>query len=334
MKVFLLAFALILSLSAQAQVSCGDIFYGEARALLLSENSLKFMDLVDSTSTTALRQEDKYVVSQNRIQGLLENLAKSYGRQFQLRDEKLPGQKNVTVTQYSDPIRIEVPGKKALSAKLRFRKYFSADAQTPLAKAELYPSNATKDRQFVELKIDHPLYPKVVIKPRMLVLDSDVSLIQKRDQFLRFENESRGRIQSLNPKLSPETIEQFFTVFKLMPSEIPMFAKTAYVRDSYVLNIENPAGKPIEVQITVDQEVQVKDSKTGKSISAYTPQEAVAEVKVPLSRAALSPQDLAEVPGLAAVVELKQALTEGHIDRFAPGAGKLSTFRRLRDFAD
>jgi hypothetical protein len=60
----------------------------------------------------------------------------------------------------------------------------------------------------------------------------------------------------------------------------------------------------------------------------------VVEIKVPLAQAALSPEILAQIPGLQSVVDLKAQLGQGHIPAFTPGAGKLSTFRRVKELSD
>jgi hypothetical protein len=102
-------------------------------------------------------------VAQTAVDHALKTLSEKYGPNFQLRDQKLPGRKNVTVTQYAVPITFKGPNGNTLSSKIRFRKYYDAAEATPLSKAKLHPADIVKDRQFVEFKIDHPEYQQVVI---------------------------------------------------------------------------------------------------------------------------------------------------------------------------
>jgi hypothetical protein len=137
------------------QERCSDIFYsslriqqGEVRAdAELSKDILKFMDVLGAGSTTSLRQESKFVVSEAVVSEQLRLLDLQYGSSFQLRDQRQEGRKNVTVTQYAFPFKIK-SGKKDLSAKIRFRKYFDTSDQLPLGQDALQPAVAFRQPYF------------------------------------------------------------------------------------------------------------------------------------------------------------------------------------------
>lgn len=341
---FLLLLALH-ALPAEAQNRCSRVHFkmeiglGEVRAdQRLSNLILGFGDVLGTGSTTSLRQEDKFVVRRDSVDGVLARLSQDHPRDFQLRDQKNPGQKNVTVTQYALPVKFFAPNGRLISAKIRFRKYYETSESVPLGDAPMTPVGFVRDRQFVEFKIDHPEYNQVVLKPRMIVLDSDVALIQKRETYRAHASEIMKRVIQMNPKTDPAVIRRFFEIFSEFyggtARDLPFFAETTYVRDSYSLMLKDLQGKSVEIQLTVDREVKVIDSRDQHSISAYAPSDVVVELKIPLAYAQLRPQDLAQVPGLAQVLELKKELEVAHQAQFQLGAGKLSTFQRVRAMTD
>jgi hypothetical protein len=346
-KNLLASLLLILSLApalSWSQTKCEQIFATEVQPSkiqaneVLSNKILQFMDLLGAGNTTSLRQEDKYVVAPAVVNQVLQDLAGNHGSQFQLRDKKNPGRKNVTLTQYALPIKLKIPGEKKISAKIRFRKYFDTDATFALGKAEMHPADIVKDRQFVEFKIDHPVYGNVVIKPRMIMLDSDATLLENKDTFNKNKTTILARTLEINPKTDPKVVQQFFSIFTDIYAEnipqLPKYAKTAYVRDSYSLMLKDRHDKTVEIQLTIDQEINVENSRTGEVIRAYRPEDVVVELKVPLNYAALTPANLQEVPGLKDVVQLKNILSQNHIQSYAPGSGKLSTFSHAQELEE
>lgn len=337
----LISLVLAFSSLSQANESCRTLFQsgslienGEIKADSdLSADILKFMKVLGAGSTTSLRQESKFVVSESVVTDQLQLLAKNFGADFQLRDQRIEGRKNVTVTQYAFPFKI-TSGKKVLSAKVRFRKYFDTTDKLPLGEGILTPANFVKNRQFVEFKIDHPEHDQVVIKPRMIVMDSDVQMMYSKAEFTLHKNEILERTLALpgNSKTPPEVIRQFFEVFENFyakgPDALPLFAQTAYVRDSYSTMLKDQNGDPVEIQMTVDREISMTDSRTNKKTSAYRIQDIVVELKIPLAYSGLTAKNFADVPGLRQIAQLKRALQKAHIDLYKAGSGKLSTFKK------
>lgn len=323
------------------QERCAGVFYsslrieqGEVRAdAELSKDVLKFMDVLGTGSTTSLRQESKFVVSESVVTEQLRALDLNYGANFQLRDQRVEGRKNVTVTQYAFPFKIK-SGKKDLSAKIRFRKYFDTSDKMPLGQDALQAANFVKDRQFVEFKIDHPKFDQVVIKPRMIVLDSDVAMLHRKADFEAHRAEILERTVALpaNSKTPRAVIEQFMEVFGNFyakgPETLPLFAQTVYVRDSYSVMLKNQNGEPVEIQMTIDREIGMTDNRSGKKTSAYRTEDIVVELKIPLAYAGLTAKNFAEVPGLNDIAALKNSLKSAHIKLYKEGSGKLSTFRK------
>jgi hypothetical protein len=167
----------------------------------------------------------------------------------------------------------------------------------------------------------------------MMVFDKDILLLQGRESFSKNREAILARTLQLNPNVPSATIIHFFDVFTdvhtIGASKLPMFAKTTYVRDSYSLLLMDLKGKSVEIQLTIDHEINVQDSGTQKVITAYRPEDVVVELKVPLAYAKLTAENLAQVPGLIEVVQLKKDLQENHIlSLYRLGSGKLSTFRK------
>lgn len=333
---------LLLSANASAQIVCQKIHSAHVslagRQTIadkeLSENIFDFMGLLGNGSTTSLRQEDKYVVSNGRIDQLISELEINHGQDFQLRDEKIDGYKNVTVTQYANPITVTTDSGKKVSAKIRFRRYFQAEENIPLSQGKMRPAPISENKEFVEFKIDHPTLRQVVIKPRILMNSEDAQMLRDRDLFLKNKMSLIRRAIAMNPKVNRAVILQFFRALGDFYSDVainlPLFAKTSYVRDSYSLMLKSNLGEKVEIQLTVDREVQVTDSLNGQKIQAYRPSDAVVELKVPVAYAKLTDADVQKVPGLAAVAQLKKELEGSHLkDHYRIGTGKLSTSRRL-----
>lgn len=289
-----------------------------------------FFGLIDSKSTTGLRKETKFVLVETNLNKLLEQVAQEHGQSFQLRDQVKPGMKNVTVTDYSFPLMFRMsPSNKMLASKLRFRKYFEAPRSQIMSLDNLVSSESTKGVTWVELKTDHPEHEAVVIKPRMLMADKDTALIRNKKSFQRNRQQILQRTIDLNPGLERKMIDQFFALFAALPSETPLLATTAYVRESYVIALKDTSNQKVDIQITVDREVNVVDQRPGGSksgISAYEQSEVVVELKIPLAYSGLTLANFASVPGLSKIADLKKILETGHIPSYQ--GGKLATFKR------
>ncbi len=298
----------------------------------LTNSLLSFRALLNE-SPTSLRREDKFVVDRDVADTMLTELAAKFGSGLRLRDEVGSNTKNVTATLYSLPVRFKVAGR-SLTAKMRLRKYYSAPANVKLNRETLIDSEITRGFQFLEFKIDHPEQDGVVIKPRLRISDADAEIVQSRRRLLVEAPRLRERWMKGNPKSLPELVDAFLeTLVNYTPaqSEIPRFATTVYQRDSYSLKIDpvDPTKKSVEVQLTLDREIQVVDEVTQVSVNAYSDRDVVVEMKVPLSYSKLSDADKAQYPMLESVAKLKAFLAEKRNPAFKPGAGKLSTFRSL-----
>jgi hypothetical protein len=333
-----LALVFTISLSSQAALVCSNVFDGTASRFAsarVAQAVSEFEHLLGAGNTTSLRKEDKYVVKEQVAAAMVSDLSASEPTHFILRDKKLEGQKNVTVTDYARPLNIELENGKRISGKIRFRKYYSTSDKQPLGSAPLQSAAVTEGKQFLEAKIDHPDHVGVVIKPRILISDEDAAIAQSRELFLKNREALGQRWKAANPKADPRLIDNFVELFaRIYETEtgnLPGFAKTSYVRDSYSLMVQgaDPAARPIEIQFTLDREVNVVDQQSGKVIDAYEKDDVVVEVKIPLSRAALTAEDIKAYPLLARVKEIKAGLSGNHEARFKVGAGKLSTFRRV-----
>jgi hypothetical protein len=318
---------------------CADLFVPKASARIeaspiLERTLLSFETRLGEGSTTSLRREDKYVVSRKLIDQVLVEFTKHFGDSFVLRDKKQDGRKNMTVTQYAVPIVFSVNGIRK-SAKFRIRKYYSDSIHG----GDLRPAAVTDGRAFLELKIDHPIHDGVVVKPRLLISDEDAAIVQDRTAFVLKKHHLAARWKIENPKVPGAVIDGFVSAlastYAAVGPSMPLFAKTSYVRDSYSLYVPDtadPAAKPVEIQFTIDREISVQDSRTGRMVAAYGPNDVVVEVKVPLAFASLTQTQ--RFTALRQVAQVKTLLAAEHNRAFVRGAGKLSTFTRTVDFGD
>ncbi len=342
---FLAAAFVLHAVSAAASAStCVDLFRTAAqiaRASVkgleadheLAKDVMSFEKALGAGNTTSLRREDKYVINQTIAETLIADLSRLHAGSFSMRDERADGEKNVTVTDYAKPILVKLSNGKQVSAKIRLRKYFTVKDDEDLRAEHLRPSQKTATRQYLEVKIDHPVYDGVVIKPRLLIDDAEVKTLRDPKLFAQERSHLRRHWNGLNPEATHGVVDAFLNtladLYKQTSTPLQAFAETKYVRDSYSLKIRSTdSSKPdLEVQFTLDRDISVQ-SKIQK-IKAYDNSDVVVEIKVPLAQASLTQNDLADYPALASVRDVKLALSQAHNSAFVPGAGKLSAFRRL-----
>lgn len=156
--------------AAEAQNQCVGLFSTQLKANKSSfEEAIQAFRQNQSLSTTGLRKEVKYVLSNEDVAILIQRLKFDFGKSMAERDQAIPGTRNITHTDYMPVFKYLYKGQKK-SAKVRFRKYFSRD-EADLQWSHLRVNESLKDRSWLELKIEHPEHLNVVIKPRLLCLD-------------------------------------------------------------------------------------------------------------------------------------------------------------------
>jgi hypothetical protein len=323
-------FFTLLSVSSQAsELRCRYIF---SPMDAVSKKILAFDS--GSGDTTSLRQEDKYVLEFANIKAGLDQLQAHFGLAMKERDASLPGQKNITVTEYLEPYSFSTGAEQGLKFKVRFRKYFVQDAQKPILDASMKPAEFVKESQFVEFKIDHPDFPSAVIKPRIVMSDADVVLLHSRESYLQNRTQMIARLGQMNPKKSEE-IARFIDVFDVLFIEhqqikLVPYLQTAYVRESYsvkVASAKDPNVK-LDIQLTVDHELDLTILENGQKVKAYKDSAAVIEIKIPVHLAKLSEKDIQEYPGLAEIKRFIEKMSDEHLPEYQKGSGKLYHAKR------
>lgn len=313
------------SVAIAAGLRCEAIYRSED---LFTQTVRRFQN--GRQDTTSLRQEVKFVIDTQQLNSYLEGLKNEFGDRFKNRDLPEVGFANITSTNYMETVRY-FPGGKKRSIKARFRKYFSRSLDDPNWE-RLIVSKGLEDKSWLELKIKHPDFENVVFKPRLLILDKDIETITT-PKFLKHQNEIARRLKTLNPdKL--EEIEKIVDFFHVLYSSSTnpvsnLQFHTAYERTSYSLKLSpiDNANSFIDVQMTLDQNIKLKRLNDGKNFNAYNDGSTVVEVKIPLQYAALSPQILAQVPGLDKIKAFIQWLDKNHDNRYQKNAGKSAHFK-------
>lgn len=284
--------------------------------------------------TTSLRQEKKFVIKTAELDEYLKHLEKLYGNRLKNRDKAPEGYRNVTVTQYMNIAKYFDSGKE-LAAKVRARKYYTEEdnGYVPENQRKLRVNPSLSDKSWLEIKIQHPNYENVVIKPRLLCFDRDIKKIITEDFFDAKEG-IRSRLLYLNPNKSADVdlFIEFFTNLYLSPSRRKenMYAITDYGRTSYSIKMQpgpNP-GESIDIQMTLDTAVRLTRAKDGARFEPYSKDETVVEVKIPLQYSGLSPKDIQEIPDLVHIRDFIQWLEQRHIKKYPMNKGKMSKMEK------
>ncbi len=168
---------------------------------------------------------------------------------------------------------------------------------------------------------------------RVLFYDKDLSYFAS-SRFFDFAEGIRMNLLALNNK-NPEVVElamQYFDILYKNPSRMvkDLFAKTDYERVSYsikIAHIADPA-KSIDIQITIDRDIQLTRLADRATFNVYDIRQSVYELKIPVEFAALTPQNIAEYPGLARIKELVQWMEHHHDQKFAMNKGKMSKIEK------
>lgn len=309
-----------------AQVMCKYLFHTDDR---LSKAVRIFQK--GETDTTSLRQEVKFVVKTADFENYLSVLENFFQERFKNRDKPAEGFANITSTRYMT-IGKYIQNGKQLSAKVRFRKYFTR-ALTDTHWKNLVVAKALAGRSWLELKIQHPEFDNVVFKPRLLISDKDVEKLITEKYFDYKEGILKG-LKELNVGKESD-IEKFLGYFDALYSTPAMktenmLAQTQYERTSYSIKLRRP-GRPqevVDVQITLDQNIRLTRLKDGKKFNAYGADETVVEVKVPLEFAKMSEADLLALPELAEIKKLIEMLDRKHVAIYPKNRGKMSKIEK------
>lgn len=332
MRFFPLFLFLSLALPAYASASeimCKHLFHTDDR---VSQAVRLFQG--DVQDTTALRQEVKFVVKTAQLDRYIPVLERVFGERFKNRDQAPEGFANITSTNYMT-VGKYIQNGKSLSAKVRFRKYFTR-ALSDIHWRNLIVQPELTDRSWLELKIQHPEFENVVFKPRLVIYDKDIPKLIT-EKYFDYKEGITKRLLELNPKKTDD-VKRFIAYFDALYTTPAMrvenmFARTQYERTSYSIKLKN-GDSTIDVQITLDQNVRLTRLKDGSQFNAYGADETVVEVKIPVQYAKLTDADLAKVPELAEIKKLIEMLTENHVDKYPINRGKMSKIDKKNDMQD
>ncbi len=322
----LLILFFIPKLSLAADMMCRHLFHTDDRI------SRSVRDLQEGEQdTTSLRREVKYVIKTEVLHAYLKNLEDHFGSSYKKRDQAAAGTANVTSTKYMTVIKYFQGGKR-LSGKIRFRKYYVRQL-SDVKWQNLKPAKGFEKKSWWEIKMQHPEFDGVVIKPRLLGDDKDEKKMQTEEWFdykkyiiTNLKTSNSGK-DNLIAKFS-----NFFDALYTTPAMRVenLFAETEYERDSLSLktaSLDNPE-KKIDIQLTLDKNIRLTRTKDRKIFTPYGNDETVIEVKIPLQYAGLTPQDLASVPDLVVIKNLIDWLNTTHEAKYPKNKGKMSKIEK------
>ena len=309
-----------------AQVQCRYLFHTDDR---VSKSVRSFQN--GKQDTTSLRQEVKFVVKTADLDAYLPKLEQFFKERFRNRDKAPEGFANITSTRYMSVGKFIQNGKQ-LSAKIRFRKYFIRDLNDANWK-NLIVAPELADRSWLELKIQHPEFDNVVFKPRLQILDKDISKLIT-EKYFDYKDGIIKRLLELNPNKAEDVAKfaAYFDALYTTPSmkKENMFAQTQYERTSYSIKMRDGKER-IDVQITLDQNVRLTRLKDGSQFNAYGADETVVEVKIPVKYAKLDDDVLRQVSDLAEIKRFIAMLGEYHVPKYPMNKGKMSKIDRKSD---
>ena len=297
--------------------------------------------------TTSLRKEVKFVIKTDLLNKKLEELESFYGDQFKNRDEAPEGFSNVTVTDYMTVAKFVENGKR-LSAKVRFRKYFTVKTDGDPDWKTLQVAKGFEDRSMLELKSQHPVEENTVNKPRSTILDKDKNKLLREEDYFDYREGIEKRLIQTNPK-NPNVATKFINFFTALYTTPALrvqnlLARTAYKRVSKSVKV-SPINDPktkIDIQLTLDTDIRLTRWKDRKVFTPYGKDETVIEVKIPVAYSKIAQRLLtdptiwlekdspevaaliAAVPDLARMKDLVEWLIVNHEKKYPINKGKMS----------
>jgi len=297
---------------------------------LIDQFSLQVLKIQNGKKmdTTSLRQEVKYVILTTDLQTQLQYLEGFFGSQMKNRDKAPEGFFNITSTLYLTSAKYQTLRGETKKAKVRFRKYYTREA-SDVHWDHLQNTELMKNHSWLELKIQHPDYPNVVTKPRLLALDRDIRFFTTDTFFVHKENLQK-RLLALNPGKEEEVSNaiRFFTTLYSNPRRRVenLFAKTEYERESFSIKLTNSRNpnETIDIQITLDRNIRLTRLADKEKFDVYSPNDTVIEVKIPVAYSKLTPEDIAQFPELAQIKQFIEWLTSNHNTQFPINKGKMS----------
>ena len=322
------AFLLFSKITLAKEAQCRFLFRTEdpvSLSLLAFQNG--------EQDTTSLRQEVKFVIKTKDLNERLGQLQSVFGDRMKNRDKPALGTKNITSTNYMTVVKYFSGGKK-LSAKVRFRKYFTR-LDEDVHWRRLKVSDELQSQSWLELKIQHPDYNNVVIKPRLKVLDSDMRWLTT-DGFFDHKEGLTKRLKILNPEkvADVDRFIDFLTQLNRTPAMRVenLFAKTEYERVSYSIKLK-PSGveKGFDIQITLDENIKLTRLSDREKYNVYGNDETVIEVKIPVTYSTLSSENIATVPELQNIKDLIAWLELKHELKYPMNKGKMSKIEKKHD---
>jgi hypothetical protein len=257
------------------------------------------------------------------------------------REAPPPGLMNVNDTKYLDTGHVlgrvlgyaELP-KEGISPKIRIRNY-----RLRKPGGEEHKAPITRGFSFFELKIPHPDLPHVSLKPRFIINNHQIPLLLERDQF-EDERTRAALVEGLKAdrRNDPDEVDQVIDLVAALHREHAIGVLhprlgIRYVREAYRVPVPGVDGKPLDIQVTFDRDLEYRDAK-GKKIGVAPRSWRTVEVKIPVDLADLDEAAL-EAKGLGDLAALR-ALEREHLETarvkprtIAPGHGKSSLLGKL-----
>jgi len=332
-------------IEASARLNHDDV---ANKKLGLGDELLKILaPHVDPNSPTAVRVEEKMVVTRADFDRFLQLSASGQNLKWELRDTPAPGTRNVTFTEYGDDL-VLTQNTGMFGIKPRFRKYYGhaagAEDQQEAYAASMGNLVALELKMAGQESSDPASIlnvPGSVFKPRVFITDEIADQMKAldcnddscQDKFEELKAAARAIVdpKKNTPLNRADQVDSLFDAIKLLVKKDPQFLKPRYVtmyeRESH--KTKSPSGK--EFQFTGDNRVSVFRAVPGiatKDMHGYmalaplfkSPQGVVfAEIKSP-------PDEKREKTTL--YTALKNMLFKMHVNDYEMDSGKFGLARR------
>ncbi|MNL05235.1 hypothetical protein D3C87_1258190 [compost metagenome] len=312
-----------------ARIFVIERFNGKPQVFSIDERStLSNLQLSVMHDTTGLRAERKFTANGAQYRYAIKKLGRIFGPRLTLRDTPPEGKLNLTETEYVNPYKFHEKGESGdlFTAKFRVRKYLTYDKAT----GETQRAAVTRNKAWMEFKVDHPDYDNVVTKHRVLAPDTVIERLMQGS----VSKQERAEILSvlaLDP-INKDTaaVEEFLKLFtSLNPEGAKSILDIIYARDAYQIKIPTLSGRPLDIQITVDRSVNFKAPKTSDHLLQYPIGARVIEIKVPVSHANLDQIALLDAPDLVHIKWLIDYFSDRVMTDFTEDVGKFGHFKKL-----
>lgn len=323
----------------------------DAQASFMLFNTVKQI----RNSTTSNRVENKFVLRSTQVNKEIENLAANLLEKnilVKLRDQVISGRKNVTHTFYFNRFAFKVSDfthilqtegfdtskinnkNDTATLGIRVRKYGTIKESENIDFEKIEYAEITKESSFLELKFENIEIENSVFKPRAYVPDYIINSIGTENFVKNFDDYKKIILKSKVNEPNQESVNAMLDFILRVQKDLTKknvtlqpISENLYERKSYTVDFvskEVLKPKAYQIQMTVDNEIQMRFIGEENKIMAYRPDVSVVEIKTPVEISNLNLEtDHSFIFGYEDFLNFKKRIVDNHLKTYRMNSGKM-----------